>query len=213
MPIEAVNGSRERPMDEPENTEQLSPIIEHLAMQVARNKADVTKWGLNLVIFLFAILVTIIILTGLGIGIGIVAPLAISGLAMAWLLGWRKGRRLYQHFYTEELLDLREKPGKEAAASGVPISPREKQILSYVAQGQANKRIATELGISEQTVKNHVTSVLRTIVKYFLIFLDNMSTGCLKYIRKCHFKSSSSSASAEPLLGGFVTGGAWRRGY
>lgn len=150
-------------MDEPENTKQLSPRIEHLAMQMARNRANVTKWGLNLVIFLFAILVTIIILTSLGMGIGIVAPLAISGLAIAWLVGWRQGRRLYQRFYAEELLNLQEKPGKEAAASVGQVSSREKQILSYVAQGYTNKRIAIELGISEQTVKNHVTSVLRRL--------------------------------------------------
>jgi len=150
-------------MDEPENTKQLSPGIEHLAMQMARNRANVTKWGLNVAIFLFAILITIIILTAQGIGIGISAPLAISGLAMAWLVGWRQGRRLYQRFYAEELLNLQEKPGKEAAASVVQISSREKQILSYVAQGYTNKRIAIELGISEQTIKNHVTSVLRRL--------------------------------------------------
>ena len=150
-------------MDEPENTKQLSPRIEHLAMQVARNRANITKWGLNLAIFLFAILITIIILTSQGVGIGIVAPLAILGLAMAWLVGWRQGRQLYQRFYAEELLSLQEKPGKEAAASLVQVSSREKEVLSYVAQGYANKRIATELGISEQTVKNHVTSVLRRL--------------------------------------------------
>ncbi len=150
-------------MDEPENTKQLSPIIEHLAMQMASNRVDVAKWGLNLVIFLFAILITIIILTSLGVGIGIVAPLAISGLAIAWLVGWRQGRRLYQRFYDEELSSLQEKPGKEAAASVEQLSSREKQVLSYVAEGYANKRIATELDISEQTVKNHVTSVLRRL--------------------------------------------------
>jgi len=150
-------------MDEPENTKQLSPRIEHLAMQMARNRANVTKWGLNAAIFLFTILITIIILTSQGIGIGIVAPLAISGLAMAWLVGWSQGRRLYQRFYAEELLNLQEKPGKGAAASVAQISSREKQILSYVAQGYTNKRIAIELGISEQTIKNHVTSVLRRL--------------------------------------------------
>ncbi len=150
-------------MREAENAEQLSPIVERLATQIARNKADVAKWSLNLVIFLFAILAAIIILTGQGFGIGVVAPLAILGLAVAWLVGWRKGRQLYHYFYVQELSDLREKPGKVAAASEVLISSREKQILTCVAQGQANKRIAAELGISEQTVKNHVTSVLRRL--------------------------------------------------
>ena len=159
----SLGDRRGRVMMETENTGQVSPIIEHLAIQVAKNKADVAKWGINLVIFLFALMVAIIVLTGQGVGTSIVAPIAICGLSTAWLMGWRKGRRLFQHFYAEELLDLREKPTREVKTSQMQLSAREKQILSYVAQGQANKRIATELGISEQTVKNHVTSVLRRL--------------------------------------------------
>lgn len=44
-----------------------------------------------------------------------------------------------------------------------PLTPREKEILSYIAQGYINKQIAAELGISEQTIKNHVTSLLRKL--------------------------------------------------
>ncbi|MBI4284023.1 MAG: response regulator transcription factor [Chloroflexi bacterium] len=150
-------------MDQSENTRQLNAKIEYLAMQVASNRANVAKWDVNLLIFLFAILATIIILTAQGVGLAIVAPLAVFGLAMGWLVGWRQGRRLYQRFYDEELSNLQEKPAAEVATTVEQVSPREKEILSYLAQGYANKRIATELGISEQTVKNHVTSVLRRL--------------------------------------------------
>ena len=44
-----------------------------------------------------------------------------------------------------------------------PLTAREKEVLDYIAQGYLNKQIATELGISEQTIKNHVTSVLRKL--------------------------------------------------
>lgn len=44
-----------------------------------------------------------------------------------------------------------------------PLTSRETEILSYVAKGFLNKQIATELGISEQTIKNHVTSILRKL--------------------------------------------------
>jgi len=44
-----------------------------------------------------------------------------------------------------------------------PLSPRETEILDYVAQGYLNKQIAIKLGISEQTIKNHVTSILRKL--------------------------------------------------
>jgi len=51
----------------------------------------------------------------------------------------------------------------ENTDSASPLTSRETEILNYVAQGWLNKQIATELGISEQTIKNHVTSILRKL--------------------------------------------------
>jgi len=44
-----------------------------------------------------------------------------------------------------------------------PLSSREMEVLSYITQGKSNKEIAALLGISHQTVKNHVTSILRKL--------------------------------------------------
>ncbi len=41
-----------------------------------------------------------------------------------------------------------------------PLTVRETEILNYVAQGYSNKQIAAELSISEQTIKNHVASIM-----------------------------------------------------
>lgn len=45
----------------------------------------------------------------------------------------------------------------------VPLSPREMEILRLVTRGMSNKEIAQELQISHQTVKNHMTSVLKKL--------------------------------------------------
>lgn len=44
-----------------------------------------------------------------------------------------------------------------------PLSPREMEILNYITSGASNKEIAHALGISRQTVKNHMSSVLRKL--------------------------------------------------
>ena len=147
-------------MEEAKDSKQLSPVIERLASQRAKDKAHIAKWGLNVVILLFAILIIIIVLTSQGIGINVVAPVAIFGLAVVWLMGWRRGRQLYQRFYFEELSSLQQKPDKKVVDFLAQLTPREIEILNYVAQGYANKLIALELGISESTIKTHITAIL-----------------------------------------------------
>ena len=44
-----------------------------------------------------------------------------------------------------------------------PLTPKEVQILTHIAEGNSNKRIANLLGISEQTIKNHVSTILRKL--------------------------------------------------
>ncbi len=42
-----------------------------------------------------------------------------------------------------------------------PLSEREMEVLACVVRGMSNKEIAARLNISHQTVKNHVTAILR----------------------------------------------------
>ncbi len=44
-----------------------------------------------------------------------------------------------------------------------PLSPREVEVLELVAAGRTNKEIATDLEIGNQTVKNHISSILRKL--------------------------------------------------
>lgn len=45
----------------------------------------------------------------------------------------------------------------------IPLSPREMEILQFVTNGLSNKEIAMKLRISQQTVKNHMTSILKKL--------------------------------------------------
>ncbi len=53
--------------------------------------------------------------------------------------------------------------GGEPAKLFQPLSSREYQILQLIARGYSNRQIALTLGIKEQTVKNHLTSILRKL--------------------------------------------------
>ncbi len=53
--------------------------------------------------------------------------------------------------------------GNTMATIAAPLTLRETQILNYIADGNSNKQIARILEISEQTIKNHVSSILRKL--------------------------------------------------
>ncbi len=46
------------------------------------------------------------------------------------------------------------------APAVVPMTGREQEVLTLVAEGFSNKLVAAELGICERTVKNHLTSIM-----------------------------------------------------
>ena len=55
---------------------------------------------------------------------------------------------------------LMESGGPKAEALVLPLSPREREIVSLLGSGSSNKEIADRLNLAEGTVKNHVTSIL-----------------------------------------------------
>lgn len=52
---------------------------------------------------------------------------------------------------------------RATAPAAESLSVREREVLALVAEGLPNKLISRRLGISEKTVKSHLTSVFRTI--------------------------------------------------
>jgi len=59
--------------------------------------------------------------------------------------------------------DERGDKGRRPAFAALPLSSREIEVLDCVAHGQSNKEIAEELFVTEQTVKNHMTAVLKKL--------------------------------------------------
>lgn len=56
-------------------------------------------------------------------------------------------------------------PGANRRSSGPldDLTEREREILECVAEGESNKEIAAQLGLSEKTVKHHMTNILQKL--------------------------------------------------
>ncbi len=65
----------------------------------------------------------------------------------------------------QNLLQLEEHPTPVQLQSLVPfgLSPRETQVLDWVAQGKTNKEIALILELSPRTVQKHLEHIYRKI--------------------------------------------------
>jgi len=102
----AVVSGRVETLEAGESSGRENKENERLAIQRARDRARTARWDLNIAIFLFAVLIIVIILLFQGISLEIVAPVAVFGLGMVWLCGWRQGRQLFDRFCEEELARL-----------------------------------------------------------------------------------------------------------
>ena len=54
-------------------------------------------------------------------------------------------------------------PSKDSSGPFTELTPREREILGHLAEGQSNKVIARHLEISDGTVKLHVKAILRKL--------------------------------------------------
>jgi len=103
------------------------------AARRAKERARIARWDLNVAVFLFVVLIIVIILLFQDIGTEIVAPVAIFGLTMVWITGWRRGQQLYRGYYDEELFKL-EKEMEEAEEKVKREKKAEKPIEETVEE-------------------------------------------------------------------------------
>jgi len=91
--------------------------------------------------------------------VGIVRQVAIGKFVIGTEVFDRVGLERWLELKTEGAVRPYSDPGEPFH----PLSKREMEVLSYLTKGMSNKEIANLLGISHQTVKNHVTSILRKL--------------------------------------------------
>ena len=60
-------------------------------------------------------------------------------------------------------LDWRYRTTAHASLGPLGLTPRQTQVLSFLLAGHSNKLIAREIGISLDTVKDHVTGLMRSL--------------------------------------------------
>jgi len=72
----------------------------------------------------------------------------------------------------QELMD-----SQKQALPEIRLTPRQQEILHLLAQGMSNKVIASELDISENTIKGHLRDVFR-------LFRVTNRTACLNAVRR-----------------------------
>jgi len=81
------------------------------------------------------------------------------------------------------------RPDREAARQIASLTPQQLRVLLLLADGYPNKAIATDLGVSEATVKAHVTVILRKLG------LERRTQAAL--LAQRFFRVESYSATAE----------------
>ena len=71
-----------------------------------------------------------------------------------------RGETLLSPEIMERVLSQKDKDSKtDKSAVGIELTDREGEVLRAVAEGQTSKEIAYHLGITERTVKAHLTSI------------------------------------------------------
>ena len=73
-----------------------------------------------------------------------------------------RGASIFPAQSFESLLQKRQEPDTRVRVLG-QLSVREREVLAYISAGADNLKIASHLGISERTVKAHVSSLYRKL--------------------------------------------------
>jgi DNA-binding CsgD family transcriptional regulator len=143
--------------------------IEGLLRDIARKRTASMRWNTHTMLIFYALLVIVALLRLEGVNIYVVMGFASLGLIVVWLISRMRWKKLEKKLYKEELDNFQKmatlKNSEPIAVQSEqhddsPLSDRELEVLVQIAEGMINKQIAVALGISTQTVKNHISHIL-----------------------------------------------------
>jgi DNA-binding NarL/FixJ family response regulator len=87
--------------------------------------------------------------------------------------------------------------GRAVTAAELGLSARQAQVLWFVLHGASNKRIAQRLALSEATVKEHVSAVLRRLSVASRIEAIARLRGCRLVVPALYEPPSRASRAAD----------------
>lgn len=158
--------------DELSNAGPYRDIIIKLLRKSAKERAASQRWSITSVVLLVAIFIIIILLNFQPVNRWLIAGIALLGLIILWIFTTIRSRRLEKNFYREELAEcekiLPSGPQQVSEAqpkvqTEIPLTARELDILTQIAEGKTNKAIAHDYNINESSVKNQVSRILRKL--------------------------------------------------
>ncbi len=158
--------------DSQQNIKSSQEIIKALLLQKAADKAISLRWNKYSLVVVYATLLLVLILIINDIDLTIVSIVAVLGLAFFWLFATWQGKKLEKRFYEEERVYYEALFPEEKSKNfdlaltpkqTCPLTKREIEVMKYIVQGNTNKQIALAMDITDQTVKNHITSILKKI--------------------------------------------------
>jgi DNA-binding CsgD family transcriptional regulator len=144
--------------------------VKELLRQKAVRRALSQRWDRYSLMVVYLVLAVVIILRVEGFSLYLVGGVAAGGLLMLWLIAYLQGKRLEKdlfraeaEYYLEQFSDelLSDSRRDKLLTGPTPLSTRELEVLCYIVQGQTNKQIAVSMNISQQTIKNHITHILK----------------------------------------------------
>ena len=167
--------SRKEPKTEPISYTDVSAgsgEIKELLVRRAKEKASALRWNGYTLILAYAILATIAILELHAASTITSAAMAVAGLVVIWVFSQIQAKRIetqslkdelrvYMDLLAKQAVEKMEQPKTSSHGQNAdsPLTDRELEVLSMIAEGKSNKETASALQISDQTVKNHISHI------------------------------------------------------